>query len=685
MQEFVYRETPDLWPKVDQLTWLSVKPVLFEYHDNLFIMFPKMVAQKKYVFNIYRWDGGNLTNCLELDGTDMTNGTMLYKQNPEPGTDYYKIASYAEGHTTYNTGFFFLSNGKLYCMATYPCYDGVSFNGEFFRGFVFARYDEKVGQFEMLSIADTVYVPTVAINCTPSTDYYDVDGMDEFNLLCPLARIEYNADGTSRVFQVPQAFMDESKMGYVVKVEVDEHELAPSQYTAVYGQVTINNIPNKGQNNVALTVCTVSNPASNNAFSDYAYLPNAAEIFASQFSTPFGGTNNSRLFVAGVGERYYYSEVNDPTYFAASNYGVAGYDGEKITGFGHHYKDLIVFKVNSIYTLKYQYGADSNGDMKGLIYSQPVNLDIGCDAPNTICKINNRLTWLSTKYGVCTLVSTVLEDERNICVISRNISRGERSLGLMDEANEFSFAVDFDGKYILFNNQKCSPPFYSGEADPSEDLFKDCVPKLSNVYVWDYSISPFYLNERTSVEDSARNTSWYIWDNYRAITAHKFRDKLLTVDYNFDYDTTIYDNTNFGFTLNEFIDDQNDFGNSIDAYYQTPMFDFENYGYLKTIKKLFVQCRGGITYDTELSYLTDENESGDAEPENLISNGAMLWDDFNYDNFVWGDTNFAQTFARKCSLKKVEMAGFYFHNNKLNYDMPINGMQMLYTLVKEIK
>ena len=63
----------------------------------------------------------------------------------------------------------------------------------------------------------------------------------------------------------------------------------------------------------------------------------------------------------------------------------------------------------------------------------------------------------------------------------------------------------------------------------------------------------------------------------------------------------------------------------------------------------------------------------------------MLWDDFNYDNFVWGDTNFAQTFARKCSLKKVEMAGFYFHNNKLNYDMPINGMQMLYTLVKEIK
>ena len=235
MNEKVYTETPDLWPKADQLTWSSVKPVLYEFHDALFIMFPKMVGQKKYLFNIYRWDGGALTNVLQLDGTDMRNGTMLYQQNPDKDSPYYKVASYTEGHTTYNTGFFFVSNGKLFCMATYPCYDGTSFNGEFFRGFVFARYDEKVGQFEMLNITDTVYVPTVAINCTPTADYYDVEGMDEFNLICPMARIEYNADGSSKTFKVPQAFMDESKLGYIFKVEVDEHELAPSQYTAIYG------------------------------------------------------------------------------------------------------------------------------------------------------------------------------------------------------------------------------------------------------------------------------------------------------------------------------------------------------------------------------------------------------------------------------------------------------------------
>ena len=682
MENIVITETSDLWPKADLLTWSAVKPVMYEFHDRLFVMFPKMVGEHKYKFYIYRWDGEKFETALELDGTDTSNGTIIYKPNPSTDDAYYDRASYETGHTTYNTGIFFVSNGSLYVMATYPGYDGTSFGGKFFRFFVFAKYDEEVGQFEMQTFDDALYVPTVAINTTPSADYYDVDGMDDFNLLCPKARIEYNADGTSNTFKIPQAFMDESKLGYTVKVEVDEHELSPSQYTVSYGQVVLNNIPNKGQNNVALTVCTT---LSGNPYEEYSYADMAAEIIGSQVCTPWGGTNNSRLFVSGATKRYFYSEVNDPTYFPASNYGVAGYDGEKIIGFGHHYKDLIVFKANSIYTLKYQYGADSNGDMKGLIYSQPVNLDVGCDAPNTIRKINNRLTWLSTKYGVCTLVSTVLEDERNVCVISRNIEEGERQIGLLDEANEFSFAIDFDGKYILFNNQTSAPPFYSGEISPSESVFKDCYPKLTNTYVWDYSISPFYLTERSSVDDSARNTAWFVWDKFYAVAVNRFRKELLTIDYHFEYDKDVYDNSNFGFTLNKLIEEENDYGEPIEAYYQTPMFDFGQYGYLKTVKKMFVQCRGGIIHDTKVTYLTDENEVGEEEPENLVSDSAGVWDIFSWSDFTWGETAYANTYARKCSLKKISMAGVLFENDKTNHDMPIDGIQMTYTLVKEIK
>ena len=86
-----------------------------------------------------------------------------------------------------------------------------------------------------------------------------------------------------------------------------------------------------------------------------------------------------------------------------------------------------------------------------------------------------------------------------------------------------------------------------------------------------------------------------------------------------------------------------------------------------------------------MKYLTDENDVGEAEPENLVSNSSVLWDDFTYSGFIWGETPFANTFARKCSLKKIELAGVLFSNNVINNDLPINGLQMLYTLVKEIK
>lgn len=662
------------WSYADASTWGEHRPVMFEFKEKLYVMYTKMVGAHRYDFYIDRYDGSNSANVFHLNGTDTTNGTIIYKSNPTTSDKFYKEADYATGYTTYNTGIFFMSNGSLYCMATYPGYDGHSFGGKFFRFYVFAKLNMSSGNFEMQRITDEsqVYVPTVAINTKPDATHYDVDGMDAFNLINPKAKIEYNGDGTSKTYKIPKIFMDESKLGYIVKVEVNNTVV--SNYTKSYGQVVFTTAPSSGQNNVAITISTT---VAGNTFTDYAYTHLAAEIFGAQFCTTFGGANNSRMFVSGASERYLYSEVNDPSYFPATNYGVAGYDGERIMGFGHHYKDLVVFKKESIYTLKYQYGADSNGEMRGLIYSQPVNLEIGCDAPNTIRKISNRLTWLSTKYGVCTLVSTVLEDERNVCVVSRNIEQGERSIGLLDEANEFSFAIDYDGKYILFNNQTSAPPV----AENAGNDYAECYPKLTNVYAWDYSIAPFFLSEKQSAEDSARNTSWFVWDNFYAIAVKRYKKNLVTLDYNFKYDGT----PQYGISLNKLINEENDFGESIEAYYQTPMFDFNEYGYLKTVKKVFVQCRGGITYNTALSYLTDENEEGEEEPENLISTKTVLWEDFGWRDFAWGETPYANTFARKCSLKKIELAGILFSNNQVNNDMPINGIQMTYTLVKEIK
>ena len=173
-----------------------------------------------------------------------------------------------------------------------------------------------------------------------------------------------------------------------------------------------------------------------------------------------------------------------------------------------------------------------------------------------------------------------------------------------------------------------------------------------------------------------------MWDNFNAIAVKQYKKDLVTLDYRFK---TEGEYPLFGISLNKLIDEENDFGNSIEAYYQTPMFDFNEYGYLKTVKKMFVQCRGGITYNTTVNYLTDEDDVGEQEPENLISTSTVLWEEMTWDSFAWGETRYANTFARKCSLKKIELAGMLFSNNIVNNDMPINGIQLTYTLVKEIK
>ena len=43
--------------------------------------------------------------------------------------------------------------------------------------------------------------------------------------------------------------------------------------------------------------------------------------------------------------------------------------------------------------------------------------------------------WVSSTEGVCTLVSTNIEDERNVRIISRNIEGGYRIKGLLQEEN----------------------------------------------------------------------------------------------------------------------------------------------------------------------------------------------------------------------------------------------------------
>lgn len=484
------------------------------------------------------------------------------------------------------------------------------------------------------------YVPDLVINRKPDGSYSDV--IESYNMIGAGFKNTFHGDGTSKNYILTSKGDDLQDTIPVVwfDAEDDAHKQPTSSYTydKANGKVTFNTAPAAGTNNVIIK-------AFYSATKTQEYKD---KIMASKYWINFGGNNNSRLFLAGGGESiYYYSEAFDATYFPENNYASIGNGEDDITGFGEQYNVLIIFKPKEIYSLAYYILDDGNTSVdteegKGAFTSQLVNAKIGCDCPNTIQLINNQLTWLSKLNGVCTLVSTNIEDERNIRLISRNINGGWRENGLLQESSlENAVSVDWDNKYWLTIN--------------------------GHVYLWDYLLTPYANTGK--LEADAKRLAWYFFDNFNVTQYIKDKDELM-----------YYNGTNIIKLTNSF----NDFGQPIHAIYQTPLFQFEAEAYLKNVHKVYVQCRADTTVQIEMKYITNDSPMGEEEPE-PIRIGSKIWSSFKWSTFMWASTSLAKVFMRKCSLKKIEMAGIIFENNQLDCDMSISHLGFEYSIVKTIK
>lgn len=481
------------------------------------------------------------------------------------------------------------------------------------------------------------YIPDVLINMKPDGSYADV--IEDYNRLGGGFKNNFNGDGTSKNYFIRIPKQDDDDVTGLdpteVKITVDTTELKENTDFTVNretGEVTFNTAPAKGQNNVVITAYK-------------AYKKYTDSIMNCKHYAVYGGQNNSRLFLAGNGTAtYYFSGVFDATYFPETQYAVVGNSEDDITGFGAQYNVLVVFKPTEMYALQYQFTTDSNGEEKALFYSAQINVDMGCDMPDTIHYVDNRLTWGSTQWGVCTLCSTVIEDERNVRVISRNVNGGYREDGILAEENlKDALAVNFEGRYILCIND--------------------------NAYAWDYTNAPYNSTDRLSPDESAKRIAWFKWDNF-GISCYKVLERVIYYGK--------------GANLCTFTHDYNDFGEPIHSYYQTPMLDFSAFQSLKTIKKAFFQVRGDTPCHISIKYITDENPEGESDPED-IDIPAKLWDGFGWTKFGWSIVSYAKTFARKCSVKKVMLFGMLLSNEELNRNMSLTGIKCEYTVVKEIK
>lgn len=534
-------------------------------------------------------------------------------------------------------------------------------NGNFYQ----YVYNENNHQYEYSAVSP--YIPDVLMNCKPDGTYADV--IDDFNVIGLYFNITYNADGTSDTYKLNFGQIDES-VDYTNTpyVEVDGVATAIT-YSSVNKTIKFSTAPAEGTSNVVVKL----------KLKNTALKSERDAILNAKYSVAFGGNNNSRLFVAGIGNsKYYYSGAYDPTYFPESNWAILGNTEEDITGFGLQYNVLIVFKPREMYSLIHytqnssttllpeEYGMDA-------FKSQLVNARVGCDVPNSIQLINNSLTWLNSKEGVCTLVSTSILDERNVRVISQKINRtnnmGVQGILNNDYKDEYADVVsaDWDSKYFLV------------------------FPVSGTCYMWDYGISPYTYYE--GQKNDASGLSWFIFDHFYIRDFCKYDKRLLflsnfkkTVEY--EGDDVSLDYTCDILQLNEtFVDVDytgSGEGTAIEAYYMTPFLQFDAVEYLKNVKELYVQCRGDTASVIDIYYYTD----GDNEPEQdneSIRIGGKLWKKFEWNTFQWLVVAWANVFRRKCNLKKIQMASFLFYNNEAGRDMSISHIGLSYQVIKTVR
>lgn len=501
------------------------------------------------------------------------------------------------------------------------------------------------------------YVPEVLINCKPDGTHRDA--VDDYNILSNKFTIVYNGEAGVTAYKV---YGDDSNIiNWSVSPVIKVDDVATTAFTVDSSTKTVNftTAPGAGNLNVEMT-WTMKNTV---------FQTEKTQLLNSKYYETFGGANNSRLFLAGGGySKYFYSNSYDISYFPEGNFATLGNTEEDITGFGRQYNVLIIFKPREIYSI-YSYVENASTTVIeeniGLesFKSQLVNPRVGCDAPNTIQLINNLLTWFNSNEGVCTLVSTNIQDERNVRAISRNIDRsnGFGITGILDfnEPLNNIQSIDYDNKYFLV------------------------FPTTGYCYIWDYEISPYHYSSNGETPPS--KLDWFVFDRFYVKQFLKVDKQLL---YSGAYNQSGVNLKNKLIKLNgSFADlDFNGDGeeDAIKSFYMTPFLQFNAVESLKNVKNIYVQCRGDTASVIDMYYYTEEALTPEEEPES-IRIGGRLWSKFMWSTFQWLTVNYAYTFRRKCNLKKIQMTSFYFVNNEVDRDMSITHIGIQYQIVKYIR
>ena len=490
---------------------------------------------------------------------------------------------------------------------------------------------------ETVGIIDSDIVPTVSISLKP--DGTDGAVLDDVNVFTPYQANTFIGDATSRAYTVTS-----DKIGRTIKAEVLQSDGTWLTKPATLGTGTTVSAKNRngdtytetiydgvvtfatappapdvtGADNVRITFSSFNNIDEDDGVKDGFYSDVLVDILESEVSTVY----NSRWFVS-VGERVYYSNLNDPNIISDLNWFDLDDTVIGFSPFGNYLAIVCMENGNNTVFLASVATADEVTS-----YSiEPTSSGVGAVAVKSFDTLNDEPMFLANT-GLYTLLTNWYS--KNFTYNrSNHINRK-----LTEEANlENAVGATCDNYYYLAINSRMyvldgRKKTKDEKSNTSyEAYYFDNLPTIKDIFVFE---NRMYMTD---------DTSMYVWnEDIASVTAYA------------DYGTVV--------------DDKIDGGEAVKAKWCS-MFDGDSQPQiLKTLNKkgtmfsLAPYSQSGAT----LTLIKDVSET--YEIGTIISN-TFSWENLSFLNFTF-DTNIMvkDTFVKK-KIKKYKRLQICLENNSI--------------------
>lgn len=292
------------------------------------------------------------------------------------------------------------------------------------------------------------YVPLIMVSIDPATG--DGTTLEGINKLTATRRVQFNTDGETTVFQLPEKGLASINSAKDVATGT---ALTISSSDVTNGKVTLGTAPAEGTNSIEIAYTASVNYAS--------------EVRAMRYAELYNGAQDTRVFIYGDGSnKALYSDIDtngEPRadYFPDLNVAHVGDANTPITAMIRHYNRLLAFKLDSTWSIYYGSITLADGILTAGFYISPVNRSVGNCAPGQAVLVENRprtldgrsvMEWKPTSSS-----GNINGDERNAQRISQKVDATIRTFDLetaktyYDKYNHEYYVIGDNGNALVQN------------------------------------------------------------------------------------------------------------------------------------------------------------------------------------------------------------------------------------------